>query len=101
VQRFTELKVWERSHALVLAVYRLSRRFPTSERYGLTDQIRRAAVSVPSNIAEGSLAETQYLLILARDLGLVPAQEVESQLGETEEILRMVSALRQRVEKPA
>ena len=119
MQRFTELKVWERSHALVLAVYRLSSGFPGTERHGLTDQIRRAAVSVPSNIAEGakrstrrdyahflniaegSLAETQYLLMLARDLGLAAAQDVEPHLAEAEEVLRMLAVLRRKVEKAA
>ena len=86
VQRFTNLKVWQRSHALVLRIYEVTRIFPTDERFGLTSQLRRAAVSVPTNIAEGakrqsardfahflniaeaSLAETDYLLLLARDL---------------------------------
>jgi four helix bundle protein len=54
VQRFTELKVWQRSHSLVLEVYRLTSKFPSDERFGLTSQLRRATVSVPTNIAEGS-----------------------------------------------
>ena len=84
MQRFTDLKVWQRSHALVLAIYRATMSFPADERFGITSQLRRAAVSVPSNIAEGSkrqgrldyarflniaegsLSETQYLLMLAR-----------------------------------
>jgi four helix bundle protein len=49
-----DLKVWQRSHASVLAVYRDSRRFPADERFGLTSQVRRVAASVPTNIAEGS-----------------------------------------------
>ena len=54
MQRYTELKVWERSHALVLEVYRHSERFPEKERFGLTAQLRRSAVSVPTNIVQGS-----------------------------------------------
>ena len=54
MQPFTELKVWQRGHALALAIYKLSKQLPDDERFGLTAQIRRAAVSVPSNIAEGS-----------------------------------------------
>jgi four helix bundle protein len=53
MQRFQNLLVWQKSHELVLQVYRISRDFPREELYGLTSQIRRAAVSVPSNIAEG------------------------------------------------
>jgi four helix bundle protein len=83
VQRFTDLKVWQRSHALTLEIYRFTATFPTDERFGLISQLRRAAVSVPTNIAEGSkrqsnpdyarflniaegsLAETEYLLLLS------------------------------------
>ena len=93
VQRFTELKVWQRSHQLVLAVYRLSKAFPADERYGLLSQLRRAVLSVPTNIAEGSkrqgrqdyarflnisegsLAETEYPLMVGRDLGYVKPEQ--------------------------
>lgn len=86
MQRFTEIKVWQRGHALVLSVYRATVGFPIAERYGLLSQLRRAALSVPTNIAEGSkrtgrqeyarflniseasLAETEYLLMVSRDL---------------------------------
>lgn len=90
---FTDLVVWQKSHHLVLQVYRVSMRFPSHELYGLTAQLRRAAVSVPANIAEGfrkrgksdklryfniaqgSLEETRYYLLLARDLEYVDAKE--------------------------
>jgi four helix bundle protein len=83
---FEDLVVWQKSHRLVLAVYRLTQAFPRSETYGLSSQLRRAAVSVAANIAEGfrkrgkpdkvrflniaqgSLEESRYYLILARDL---------------------------------
>ena len=84
--RFEDLVVWQKAHQFVLAVYRLSRTFPRSETYGLSSQFRRAAVSIAANIAEGfrkrgkadklrfyniaqgSIEESRYYLILARDL---------------------------------
>jgi len=116
MQRFTDLKVWQRSHALVLAIYRATASFPSDERFGLTSQLRRAAASVPTNIAEGSkrqgrldyarflniaegsLSETQYLLMLARDLGHLPPDLATSLLGEADEIARMLHMLRVKVE---
>lgn len=116
MQRFTDLKVWQRSHALVLALYRATASFPADERFGITSQLRRAAVSVPTNIAEGSkrqgrldyarflniaegsLGETQYLLMLARDLDYLPQDVATSLLSEADEIARMLHALRVKVE---
>src|SRR6266571_9409087 len=89
MQRFTELKVWQRGHALVLSIYRMTAGFPQAERFGLISQLRRAALSVPTNIAEGSkrvtrqdyarfinlseasLVETEYLIMVSRDLGYI------------------------------
>ncbi len=116
MQRFTELKVWQRSHALVLEIYRLSSKFPGEERFGLTSQLRRAAASIPTNIAEGSkrrsnqeyarflniaegsLAESEYLTLLSRDLGYLKADEADKPLAEIAEIARMLHALREKVE---
>jgi four helix bundle protein len=115
MQRFTDLKVWQRSHALVLPVYRLTKSFPPDERYGLTSQLRRAVLSVPTNIAEGSkrhtnaeyarflniaegsLAETEYLLMVGRDLGYLTATTSNPALAEAEEIAKMLNSLRNRV----
>lgn len=117
VQRFTELKVWQRSHQLVLGVYRLTKKFPVDERYGLLSQLRRAVFSVPTNIAEGSkrqgsqdyarflniaegsLAETEYLLMVARDLGYVEPQQTDAIMREIHEIAGMLNNLRTRVEQ--
>ena len=110
MQRFTELRVWQRSHAFVLDVFQMSVTFPAEERYGLTLQLRRAAVSVVANIAEGakrdsnpeyarflniaeaSLAETEALLRLARDLAF--SGPFELLIDESEQISRMLHALR-------
>ena len=115
MQKFRDLKVWQRSHQLVLAVYRLTAQFPAHEQYGVTSQLRRAATSVPTNIAEGSkrrqprdyarflniaeasLAETEYLLILSRDLGYLPTPDAEPLFAEADEISRMLNSLHQRV----
>jgi four helix bundle protein len=117
MQRYTDLKVWERSHLLVLEVYRRTEGFPEKERFGLTAQLRRAATSVPANIAEGSrregsqdfarflniaegsLAETGYLLLLSRDLAYLEGDIAEKLLREVDEIGRMLYALRTKVER--
>jgi four helix bundle protein len=96
-ETFENLIVWQKAHQLTLRIYKLTETFPKHEIYGLTSQIRRAAVSVPSNIAEGyarrhsndklkffnitnsSLQEVRYQLILTRDL----------QYGETADLLQL------------
>jgi four helix bundle protein len=116
MQNFRELKVWQRSHALVLEIYRLTKGFPSEERFGLVAQLSRAAASVPTNlaegakrqsrpdyarfinIAEGSLAETEYLVLLSRDLGYLSSRTAEPPLAETAVIARMLHALREKVE---
>lgn len=105
-RQFEDLIVWQKAHALVLAVYRISQSFPRTETYGLTSQLRRAAVSVPANIAEGfrkrgiadkarflniaqgSLDEVRYYLILAHDLGY----SAENQASMVEEVSRLLNA---------
>jgi len=87
IQRFTDLIVWQEGHKLVLLVYKEIKNFPTEERFGLADQMRRAVVSITSNIAEGftrksakekcqfytmakaSLTEIQNQLLIAKDVG--------------------------------
>jgi len=116
MQRFTELKVWQRGHSLVLAVYRLSIGFPLAERYGLLSQLRRAALSVPTNIAEGSkrvgrqdyarflniaeasLAETEYLLMVSRDLGYITPLQATAVFREVAELAKMLHGLRHKVD---
>ena len=104
-QRFEDLIVWQKAHALVLRVYKLTRSFPKDELFGLTSQMRRAAVSVPANIAEGfskkgkpdqarvmnisqaSLEELRYYFILARDLQYVDAKLDWSDVDEVARLL--------------
>jgi four helix bundle protein len=107
---FENLIVWQKAHRLVLAIYKLSEDFPKSEIYTLTSQLRRAAISVPANIAEGfkrkgkpdkvrflnvaqaSLEECRYYLILARDLGYAQDQSVNAQLVEVSKLLEVYSS---------
>jgi four helix bundle protein len=102
---FQDLLVWRKAHELVLAVYTLTAAFPKPETYGLSLQIRRSAVSVPANIAEGfrrrsrpekarflnmaesSLEETRYFLILARDLGYSDTALLMTALAEVSRLL--------------
>jgi four helix bundle protein len=102
---FTDLIVWQKAHEFVLGVYRYSDGFPKAEIYGLTSQFRRAAVSIPANIAEGfrklgkadkvrfyniaqgSLEECRYYLILSHDLGFGDNITLSSKLEETSKLL--------------
>lgn len=110
MQSFRDFKVWEKAHELALEVYRATYRFPREELYGLTSQLRRSAVSVPSNIAEGccrtkgdfarflqiaagSASELEYQLLLAKDLALLPAPDADALSNQTTEVKRMLTAL--------
>ena len=108
---FRDLKVWAKAHGFVLDVYRESRGFPADERFGLTAHIRRSASSITSNIAEGcgretdkdfarfltiaagSASETEYQLLLARDLGYLPAGAHSTLNTKVNEVKRMLNSL--------
>ena len=108
---FRKLKVWEKSHGLAIAVYRATAGFPRGEVFGLTAQMRRACVSIPSNLAEGcgrrsdaelarfatfslgSASELEYQLLLARGLGYLEEQEAVALAGAVVEVKRMTSGL--------
>jgi four helix bundle protein len=106
VRDFRTLKVWQKSHELTRLIYTSSSRFPNSETYGLTSQIRRAAVSISANIAEGcgrgsdvdfarfarSASEVEYLLILARDVEYLKVETYSALEENTIEVKRMLSA---------
>ena len=112
---FRTLKVWEKSHKLVLEVYRATADWPDSERYGLISQVRRAAASIPSNIAEGcgrdteaelarflviamgSASELEYQLLLARDLGFLDTASHANVDERVTEVKRMLTGFIKRL----
>lgn len=122
LKSFTELEVWQKAHALTLDVYRVTSRFPDGERFGIVAQLRRAASSVPANIAEGfgrrttkellqsltvsngSLEETRYFLLLSRDLQYLGKTDYEQLNRQCSSIGQMLGALarslRNRSESP-
>lgn len=105
-QSFRDVLVWQKAHALTLALYRVTEAFPKHELFGLTSQLRRAAASVPSNFVEGfrkrtrpdklrfynmaqaSADECLYQLILAHDLGYSDTTGLQSDLGEVSRLLQ-------------
>lgn len=111
-KRFRELKVYQCSKTLVKDVYGMLKLFPREEQYALCDQLRRAVISIPSNIAEGmgrttdkdqahfleiaygSLMETQCQLEIAYELGYITKEEFENQDNAIEAIGKMLSSLR-------
>lgn len=112
---FRTLKVWEKAHALTLSTYKASVDFPKQELYALTNQIQRAAVSIPANIAEGcgkdsdaelkrycviamgSSSELEYLLLLAHDLGYLSNEIYQAIQNDLVETRRMLNAFIQRL----
>ena len=118
-QSFRDLQVWQRSLQLSVAIYRLAKEFPREETYGLTSQIRRAAVSVPSNIAEGqgrltggefrqflgivsgSNFELQTQIEIARSLGIGNAKTLDEAEGLSHEVGKMLYAILDSTKKPA
>ena len=111
MQDFKKLRVWEHAHRFALDLYRITQSFPGEERYGLTSQLRRAAVSIPSNLAEGSgrgsdadfkrfvhialgsASEVEYQLLLARELGFLEEHDHAALAGALRSIRRMLIAL--------
>lgn len=111
LKSFRELEVWQKAHTLVLDIYRVTERFPDRERFGITAQLRRAAYSVPANLAEGfgrrttkeflqfiaisngSLEETRYFILLSKDLKFLAHGEYERLEEKAISIAQMLSAL--------
>jgi four helix bundle protein len=113
-QNFQDLIVWQKAHGFVIDIYKITAHFPKTEMYGLTSQIRRAAVSIPANIAEGfkkkgkadkiryyniaqgSLEECRYYLLLTKDLGYCDSISLSQ---NAEEISKLLAAYISSLEK--
>lgn len=111
IDNFRKLKAWQRDHELLLAIYRSSQAFPSEERHGLTSQIKRAVLSITSNIAEGfsrqskpdkthfyqmalgSCSEVQNQIIAAYDLGFINQNEYEKLDSLSEETHKIINGL--------
>ena len=112
---FRSLKVWEKAHLLTLKIYKVTEKFPREELYGLTSQIRRACVSIPTNIAEGcvrssdadfsrflyialsSTSELEYLMMLAMDLNFIKGELHTELNNEINEIKKMLISMIQKL----
>jgi four helix bundle protein len=113
-RHFQDLIVWQKAHKFVLTTYKVTSNFPKSEIYGLTSQLRRAAVSIPANIvegfkkagkadksrflniAQGSLEESRYYLLLAQDLDYCDCSDI---LKQVEEVSKLLDAYNRTIQK--
>lgn len=109
-KNYKSLDVWKKSHDLVIKLYKITEKFPKEEKYRIIDQLLRAAISIPTNIAEGngrstskdkihfmiisrgSLTEVDYLLELSKDLMLISNEEYSILQNEISEIGKMLNA---------
>ena len=117
MRNYRDLQVWAKAHHLTLELYRVSRQFPREEIYGITSQLRRAAVSIGANLAEGcgrrtsselarfvriamgSASELDYHLLLSRDLGFMAADEFTSASSALVEVRKMLTSFLNSVEE--
>jgi len=109
MHRFKDLEIWKKSRLFCTSIYQISSKFPESEKFGLTNQLRRASVSIPSNIAEGSSRqsnkdfsrflritlgsayEIETQLLIAFDLSFIEKEELDPLLNELDSIIKMTS----------
>ena len=109
MHRFKDLEIWKRSRKFCSDIYQITSQFPDSEKFGLTNQLRRASVSIPSNIAEGSSRksnkdfsrflqiaigsayEIETQLLIASDLQFISEKELDYLISELQEIIKMTS----------
>lgn len=119
MKSYRDLLVWQKAMSLVTEVYKATRLFPKEEVYGLTSQIRRAAISIPSNIAEGqgrqsrkeflqflavargSLLELETQILLAQNLGYMAADQVKQVTDATAELGKMLNGLMNSLNRPS
>lgn len=115
MRSFKDLKVWRKGHELTLGIYQATKSFPKDEMYGMTSQLRRAAASIPANIAEGcvrgssaefrqflqvalgSASELEYHILLAHELGYLDKSQYESLNGNATELKRMLTSFIQKL----
>jgi four helix bundle protein len=111
VKGYRDLEVWKKAHRLVLDVYQVTSQFPNTERFGIVSQLRRAAYSIPANVAEGfgrrstkellqaiaiangSLEELRYFLLLGKDLSYIAQERYEMLEQEAKSVAQMLAAL--------
>ena len=110
ISSFKDIVAWQKSHLLALEIYKATTLFPRVEDYGLTCQIRRCALSIPSNIAEGfarkslndskrfyiiaegSLEELKYQLLFSKDIGYIKDEVYQKLINQTEEVSKLLSS---------
>lgn len=115
MQDFTKLKVWQKAHTFTINLYKISSTFPSEEKFGLTNQIRRASVSIESNLAEGagrssskefsrfldiaqgSAFEVKCQILIAKDLSYIDNQKSELLMEKINEVSRMITSLNQKL----
>ena len=111
ITKFTDLNAWQEGHKLVLSVYSIAKSFPSDEQFGLSSQMRRCAVSITSNVAEGfsrptgpdkihfysmakgSLTELQNQLLVARDVGYINSEEFSLQAEQSITVHKLLTGL--------
>lgn len=111
ITSFTDLEAWQQAHLFAVGVYKTTKDFPASEQFGITSQLRRAAVSIPSNIAEGfsrssskeklqfyavaraSLVEVQSQILIARDVGFLPPSQFDKLSSHTIRVHKLINGL--------
>lgn len=111
IREFTDLKVWQEGHKLVLIIYKLTNEFPKEERYSLIDQLRRCVISITSNIAEGfgrhsykekiqfyyqsqgSLTELKNQIYIARDVGYITYEQFDQIIKQADQVHKLLQGL--------